>query len=80
MKNETRTSVEFRGGVGLLALAFYLGAGSVLHLILLGGAIDWSSAWTYAIVLGWPILLFLFSLPLLVLAGGLIWYFILRLD
>lgn len=44
---------EYKVGT-LTATAFYIGIGAILHLILLGATIDWSSAWTYAIVLGWP--------------------------
>lgn len=48
---------EYKTGT-LTATAFYVGIGAVLHLLILGASIDWSSAWTYAVVLGWPVILF----------------------
>lgn len=39
----------------IIALIVYLGIGSLLHAVFIGSAFDWSSAWTYGLLLGWPV-------------------------
>lgn len=43
----------------LLKFAVYLGTGFVCHAFLLGPVLDFNSAWTWAWLLGWPLMLFL---------------------
>jgi hypothetical protein len=44
---------------GLIALAFYLGIGALLHAFAVGPQFDWSSAWTWGWLLGWPVAIFI---------------------
>ncbi|MBI1202548.1 MAG: hypothetical protein GC182_08560 [Rhodopseudomonas sp.] len=41
----------------LILLAVYIAVGAMLHALVVGAALDWSSAWTFAWVFGWPIML-----------------------
>lgn len=49
-------SMKFQGLVGL---AFYLGIGALFHAFMIGPNFDWSSAWTYGWLLGWPVMIFI---------------------
>ena len=46
------------------SLALYLGIGAMLHALIIGATFDWSSAWTWGVLFGWPIL---FTLAVLAL-------------
>ena len=39
----------------MILLAFYLGVGALLHALFIGPHFDWSSAWTWGLLLGWPV-------------------------
>ena len=41
---------------GVSGLALYLGIGALLHAIFVGAQFDWSSAWTWGWLLGWPVM------------------------
>ena len=41
----------------VLALTLYLGVGALLHALVLGSRVDWSSAYSPATLLGWPAIL-----------------------
>lgn len=41
----------------LTGLFFYLAIGALCHLAFVGSHFDWNSAWTFAWLLGWPIML-----------------------
>ena len=43
----------------LIGFAIYLGIGAMLHAMFVGPHFDWSSAWTFGYLLGWPIMLFI---------------------
>ena len=43
----------------LLKFAVYLGTGFVCHAFLLSPVLDFNSAWTWAWLLDWPLMLFL---------------------
>ena len=38
-------------------LAFYLGCGALIHALLIGPHFDWSNAWTWGVLLAWPLAL-----------------------
>ena len=55
---------------GLIGLAFYLGIGAMFHAFMVGPHFDWSSAWTWGWLLGWPIMIFVaFWAVILCVAG-----------
>lgn len=55
---------------GLVGLALYLGIGALFHAFMVGPQFDWSSAWTYGWLLGWPVMIFVaFWAVILCLAG-----------
>lgn len=72
-------SNESSGASTVIQLIFYLGAGAIFHLLFMGSSIDWNNAWTYAIIMGWPVLFFVgligivltVALVVLAIAGGL---------
>lgn len=41
----------------ILRIAIYLGVGVLCHLLFAGSHLDWSSAWTWLWVFGWPVML-----------------------
>lgn len=43
---------------GIVGLAFYLGIGALFHAFMVGPHFDWSSAWTWGWLFGWPIMIF----------------------
>jgi hypothetical protein len=43
---------------GLPGLAIYVGIGALLHAIFHSPQFDWSSAWTWGWLLGWPFMIF----------------------
>lgn len=53
----------------IIRLGVYLGIGALLHAIFVGPHFDFTSAWTFGWLLGWPIMLII-SFWLVVLAIG----------
>lgn len=58
----------------IIRLGIYLGIGALLHLLFVGAHFDWSNAWTWLWLVGWPMMLVaLFAFAGLIMAGiGLI--------
>jgi hypothetical protein len=46
----------WEGGLLIGLLISIPGAGALLHAAIFGAELDWSSAWTWFFVFGWPIL------------------------
>ena len=42
----------------LIPFAIYVGIGLTLHAMFHADVINWQSAWTFAYLLGWPVLVF----------------------
>lgn len=40
----------------MIRIGLYLGIGAICHLIFIGAQFDWSSAWTWVWLLGWPLM------------------------
>ena len=58
-------SIEYNFAFGkAISLALYLGIGALLHALIVGATFDWSSAWTWGLLLGWPVLFTLGTLAL----------------
>ena len=53
----------------MVKLAAYLGVGTLCHLIFVGAHFDFSSAWTWLWLLGWPIMLFFFGSVAAIIVG-----------
>lgn len=43
----------------VLSIGIYLGIGAMLHAMFIGPQFDWSSAWTFGYLFGWPIMIFI---------------------
>lgn len=43
--------------MNIARLGIYLGIGALLHVLFVGSHFDWSSAWTWVWLFGWPIML-----------------------
>jgi hypothetical protein len=41
----------------LITLIVYLGIGAMFHVLFAGSHFDFASAWTWALLLGWPVVL-----------------------
>lgn len=54
----------------IIRLVIYLGIGALLHLVFVGAHFDWSNAWTWLWLVGWPIMLMVFLFSSLVIAAG----------
>jgi hypothetical protein len=53
----------------IVSLLIYLGIGAMCHALFLGARFHFNDAWTYAWLLGWPIMLF-WSIAFYILAFG----------
>ena len=74
--NDENVKVTMDNRTSLFGLIFYFGIGALFHALLLGSEINWSSMWTYGVVLGWPMILVgivaIIALAVFVLAIGFI--------
>lgn len=41
----------------ILRISIYLGVGVLCHVLFVGSHLDWSLAWTWLWVFGWPVML-----------------------
>ena len=53
----------------IFSIATYLGVGALVHVVLVGSQLDWDSASTWGVLLGWPFAVFGVLMAIL-LAGG----------
>jgi hypothetical protein len=59
---------------GAPAVLLYLGIGALCHAVFIGAQFDWSSAWTWGVLFGWPMAMLgaMFALAVLVGVGVLL--------
>lgn len=55
----------------IIALVLYFAIGAVMHALIAGPSIDWTSAWSIAWLLGWPIML-IAQFALTLIAGAML--------